>query len=178
MSRQLRNPYLWIILGPLTAFLILVSFHFPPDWISVPGRLGVFGLLAYVGLRYVGRAPVLAWQGNLSPEARNVVGWAMCICAMMFQQLYGTIYIAYDRPEWLSSLYWGPSFVILMLVGLGLVTSSVPRFWPFGGASGGMGTAASFMVGFLSAGALFSAQHLPTLWKLFSGFMLGLIHAF
>lgn len=178
MSRIATNPYTWIILGPLVVFISLAVASFPPDWINIVGRLSIFGLLAYIAVRYVGRAPKLAWSGDLSAPARNIVGWAMVISALMFQQGYGALYIAYDRPVWLSSQYWSPSFVILMLVGLSLVTSSVPRFWPFGGASGGMGTVASFMVGFMSAAALFLAQHLPVLWKVVSGAFLALTHAF
>lgn len=175
---RLNNPYLFIVLGPLVGFLTLVGFSVDPDLISIPGRLLIFGALAYIGVRYVGRAPVLAWRGDMSLAARNIIGWAMAISAMMLQQGYGLVYIAYDRPDWLSSLYWSPSFTVLMLVGLSLVMSSVPRVWPFGGhGRSGFGMLTSFLIAILSAGTLFFIEHLPVAWKLLMTLMAGLTHA-
>lgn len=165
MTRLLANPYFWILFAPLAAFLTAIYFKVDPDWISIGGRSVVFGLLAYIAVRYVGTAPRLAWNGDWSDAARNVVGWSMAITAMMLQQLYGALFIIMDRPAWLSSLYWSPSFVILMCVGLSLVMSSIPRFWPFGGPGGGMSAAGSLVVGLIGAGGLFFIQHIPVIWK-------------
>jgi hypothetical protein len=179
MNRHLRNPYWAIIILPLAAFLLLIAISVDPDWISIPTRIMVFGVLAFIAIRYVGRAPILAWNADFSAPARNIVGWGMSISAMMMQQVYGTLYLAYDRPLWLSSQYYSPAFSILMLVGLGLVFSSVPRFWPFGpGGAAGLGSAASFIIGVLSTMALFGLQHLPYLWKTLTAVFIGMTRAF
>lgn len=178
MNRHLRNPYWAIIILPLAAFLLLTSISVDPDWISIPTRIMVFGVLAFIAIRYVGRAPVLAWRADFSAPARNIVGWGMSISAMMLQQVYATLYIAYDRPQWLNSQYYSPAFSVLMLVGLGLVFSSVPKFWPFGpGGGAGLGSATSFIIGVLSTAALFGAQHLPFLWKALVAVFIGFTHA-
>ncbi len=165
MNRLLGNPYFWVLSVPLALFLTAIYFRVAPDILTVGGRAAVFGLLAYIAVRYVGTAPILAWRGDWSAAARNIVGWSMTISAMMLQQLYGAFFILMDRAPWLSSLYWGSSFVVLMCVGLALVMSSVPKFWPFGGAGTGMSAAASFMVGIIGAAGLLFAQQLPHIWK-------------
>jgi hypothetical protein len=165
MNRLLLNPYFWVLLVPLVAFLTAVYFKVEPDYLNIGGRTVVFGLLAYIAVRYVGTAPILAWRGDWSDAARNVIGWGTSISAMMFQQVYSALYLIMDRPLWLSSQYWGPSFVVLMCVGLALVVSSVPRFWPFGGPGSGMGATASLVVGLLGAAGLFFVQQLPMVWK-------------
>jgi hypothetical protein len=178
MNRHFRNPYWAIILFPLAVFLLLAALSVDPDWISIPARASIFGVLAFIAVRYVGRAPVLAWRGDFSAAARNICGWGMTIIAMMLQQVYATLYIAYNRPEWLSSQYYSPALSVLMLVGLSLVFSSVPKFWPFGPGGGGLGSAASFLVGVLSTAALFGAQHLPFLWKAITTIFIGMTRAF
>lgn len=177
MKRLLTNPYLAILLVPLAAFLLLVQVNIAPDPISIFARIYVFALFAYVGARYVGRAPVLMVEGNTSPEARNIVGWALVIVGSMLTQVYAALYIWYDRPEWLSSQYWSPSFVVLIGTGLTLVASSVPRFPPFGNSPHGLSVIASFVVGFSSAVGLFLASHIPQVVAFFRGIWGGVAHA-
>lgn len=166
MTRLLANPYFWVLALPLAMFLTAIYFRADPDSLNIGGRAVAFGLLAYIAVRYVGTAPGLVWRGDWTDAARNVTGWGMTISAMMLQQAYGALYIITDRPHWLSSQYWGSSFVVLMCVGLALVVSSVPRFWPFGGPGSGMGAAASLVVGLLGATGLFFIQQLPTVWPI------------
>lgn len=160
MSR-LNNPYLAIILVPLAFFLFLMHLRADPDLISLWGRGVVFVLLGYIAARYVGRAPMLMWENNFTPEARNIVGWAIMLIGFMLQIAYGWLFIAYERPEWLSSQYWGASFVILIGVGLAIVASSVPRFPPFGDGRNGLSEIASILVVVASTIGLFVASHIP-----------------
>lgn len=168
MNRQLTNPWWAILLLPAAIFLIYAGAGFPPDWINLAVRLYVFVLLIFVGARYVGRAPVLMWQANLTPESRNIGGWALALVSMAFVQAYAWLFITLARPAWLTSSYWSPSFVVLMGVGLTLVASSIRKNPPASLNDGGLPVAASFVVGFLSACGLFIAGHVPEIAKLFS----------
>jgi len=175
---RLRNPYLWVLLLPLLGFILVMLLGVDPDHVNLAGRLYFFGLLGYVGARYVGRAPVLMWRGDTTPEGRNIVGFALFIVAIMLTQAYAWIAISAGRPAWLAEAYYSPALVVLAGVGVTLVASSVPRF-PFPPANGnGLTRWTSFLVGFLSATALLMAQHLPALWKLVTVWLSGMARAF
>lgn len=175
MIRLFTNTYAAILLVPLVAFIGLVAVGVPPDPINLLARLYVFAGFAYVGARYVGRAPTLMWRGDTSPEARNIVGWGVIIMASMMQQLYAWLYIVYERPEWLSSSYWSPSFVVLAGVGLTLVASSVPRFPPFGTGPNGLSVISSFCVGLGAALGLFFLAHVAQVWVAIKALFLTLV---
>lgn len=177
MRRILTNPYLAILLAPLATFLLLVNFGVAPDPISLVARVYVFAMFAYVGARYVGRAPSLMWHGNMAPEARNISGWSLVILGSMMTQVYAWLYIVYDRPEWLSSQYWSPAFVVLIATGLTLVASSVPRFPPFGTGAHGLSVISSFVVGFSSAMFLVLLQHLGHIWSVIKAVFSSAVHA-
>ncbi len=166
---QLTNPYLAVILAPLAVFLALVYFHVEPDMISLWARFYAFAMLGYVGSRYVGRAPILVWKRNTTPEARNVVGWAIVVVGFMFQIAYGWVFIAYDRPQWLSSQYW---------VGLSVVASSVPRFPPYGDGRNGLSEIASIVVVIGSSLSVFAASHIPQIIATIKGLWSGALAAF
>lgn len=178
MKRQLTNPYWAMILAPLAAFLALVKLQVEPDTLSLWVRFYSFAALGYVGARYVGRAPVLIWSKNMTPEARNVVGWAIVIVGFMLNIAYGWIYIAYDRPVWLSSQYWGVSFVTLIALGVTIVATSVPRFPPFGNGRNGLSEIASVLVVIGSALAVFIGSHIPQAIAIFKGIWGGVLAAF
>jgi len=177
--KQLTNPYWAIFLVPLAIFILLIYWRTDPDIINLWGRGGVFALLAYISARYVGRAPVLVWEKDTTPEARNIVGWAIVLIGFMLQISYGWIYIRYDRPIWLSSQYWGASFIILIGVGLAVVASSIPKLPPFGGGRHGLSDIASVAVVFVSALGVFIMSHvnIPTLVSIFKGIWSGLLSA-
>lgn len=178
MRHHLTNPYYAAIFVPLVSFLVMVYLRVEPDLISLLGRAYVFGLLCYIAARYVGRAPVLIWERNTSPEARNIVGWAIVLVGFALQIAYGWVYIAYDRPSWLSSQYWGASVVVLVAVGLSIVATSVPRFPPFGDGRNGLGEVASLLVVIGSALSVFAVSHIPQLWNLFRSLFNGISRAF
>lgn len=177
MRRILTNPYSAILLAPLVSFLLVVNVGVSPDPISLVSRVYVFALFAYVGARYVGRAPSLMWNGDMRAEARNISGWALVILGSMMTQVYAWLYIVYDRPEWLSSQYWSPSFVVLIATGLTLVASSVPRFPPFGVGGQGLSVIASFVVGFSSAMFLVLLQQIGHVWMILKAIFAGAVHA-
>ncbi len=177
MRRVLTNPYLAIILAPLLVFVLLVYAGTPADTINVAARVYVFSLFAYVGARYVGRAPALMLDGNMSPEARNIVGWSLVCLGSMLQMAYGVVYIAWDRPDWLASQFWGPAFVALVGVGLTLVASSVPRLPPFGNNTHGLSVVSSFLVGISGALFLFVLQHIAQAFAILKAGLFGLVHA-
>lgn len=174
---QLTNPYLAVVLVPLTIFLFMVYSHVNPDDINLWGRAGVFILLAYISARYVGRAPMLAWERDTSPEARNIFGWALLLVGFTLQIAYGWIYIYYDRPSWLASQYWGASFVVLIGVGLAVVATSLPRLPPFGGGRNGLGELASMLVVLGSAAMLFIVSHIPAVVAVLKGIWGGILAA-
>lgn len=174
---QLTNPYWYILGAPIVIFLALVLLKVEPDSINLWGRTIVFGLLGYIAARYVGRAPILMWERNFSPEARNIVGWALCLVGFMLQIAYGWIYIAYDRPVWLASQYWGASFVILVGVGLSVVASSVPRLPPFGNDRNGLSEIASIFVVMLSVLGVFIVSHIPQVLNIIKSLFHGALSA-
>lgn len=173
----MNNPYILALLIPLISFLSLIALKVNPDWISLVSRVYAFVILGYVGARYVGRAPVLVWQRNTTEEARNVIGWGVAIVGFMLQIAYGWIYIAYDRPEWLSSQYWSASIIVLVSVGLTIVATSVPRFPPFGDGRNGLSEVASLVVVVSSALMVFLASHLPQVWAMIKGLLNGVLAA-
>ena len=176
MTKALHNPYTWVLVIPLIAFICCVTFGVDPDLIGLWGRFYCVALIAYVGARYVGRAPILMVKGDMSPEGRNITGFALFLVAILLQQAYGRLYISMDRPVWLSVTYFNPAFVILASVGMTLVASSVPRFpFPPFGSGNGLGVTTSFLVGFLSATLLILSQHVVAVVKFL---LLPVIHAF
>lgn len=177
MKRLFTNPYLAILLVPLAVFLALVYANVQPDPISLLSRVYVFALFAYVGARYVGRAPSLMIEGNMSPEARNIVGWALLISGSMLTQIYAALYIWYDRPEWIASQYWSPSFVVLVATGLTLVASSVPRFPPFGTGPHGLSVISSFFIGLAAGGGMFLVTHIGQVLGFVKSLWVGAAHA-
>ncbi len=178
MKAQLTNPYWAMLLVPLALFLLLIHLRIEPDIINLWVRFYTFAALGYVGARYVGRAPVLMWRQNTSPEARNVIGWAILIVGFMLNIAYGWIYIAYDRPYWLSSQYWGVSFIALIALGVTVVASSVPKFPPFGDGRNGLSELGSFLVVALSALAVFAASHVPQIVVFLKSIFVGVSRAF
>lgn len=161
MNRLLTNPYAYALLIPLVLFVALVHLRTDPDTISLVGRIYVFCILGYIGARYVGRAPILMWERDTSPEARNIVGWGISLLGFAVQIAYGWIYIAYDRPLWLASQYWSSSILVLVAVGLTIVATSVPRFPPFGDGRNGLGEIASLLVVIASALGVLFVSHAP-----------------
>ena len=137
----------------------------------------MFIMLAYVGARYVGRAPVLMWEQNTSPEARNIVGFAIFLVGLALWTAYGWIFIRMGRPEWLASQYWNSSFVVLAGVGLSLVASSVPRFPPFGDGKNGLGEVASLLVAMLSFLTVLFVSHIPAALSAIKAVFAPLFHA-
>jgi len=178
MNRHIRNPYWYVLLIPLILFLGLVAISTPADTISVPGRVFIFGMLAYVTARYAGRAPRLMWEANTLPESRNIVGLGMFLVAQMASQAYGVVFTSLDRPEWLSSQYWIPAFITLGATGLILVASSIPRFPfpPFGNPKG-LSSWASIAFAVASSIGLSVASHAPYLAKIIAGLWGALLHA-
>lgn len=172
--KQLTNPYWAMLLFPLLSFVLLMGAKVEPDIINLWLRLYTFGMLCYVGARYVGRAPMLMWERNTSPEARNVVGWAIVIVGFALNIAYGWVYIAYDRPIWLSSQYWGVSFVVWIALGVTIVASSVPKFPPFRDGKNGLSDVASFFVVLISALSVFAISHIPQIWTAIKGLWLGI----
>lgn len=158
--RLLGNLYFLVLFVPLVIFLILVWLGVMSDPINLWSRLYVFGAFGYAGARYVGRAPLLALQDDRSSEARNIVGWAVIILALMAQQVYSWVYVSQGRPDFLTQSYWSPALVVLTGVGVTLVASSVPRFPPFGSGPQGLSVMGSFLVGLLSAISFFVASHM------------------
>lgn len=177
MKNQLTNPYWAILLVPLAFFLLLIHLRVDPDSINLWTRFYTFAMLGYVGARYVGRAPVLMWQKNMTPEARNVIGWAVVIVGFMLNIAYGWVYIAYDRPAWLSSQYWGVSFISLIALGISVVASSVPRLPPFGGGKNGLSELASAMVALGVGISVFAASHIPQIMAFFKALFAPVTHA-
>lgn len=171
------NPYIPTLLVPLFAFLVLMTFRVDPDAISLLSRIYAFVVLGYVGARYVGRAPVLMWQRNTSPEARNVVGWGIAVIGLLSQVAYGWLYIAYDRPVFLSSQYWSGGIVVLVAVGLTIVASSIPKFPPFGDGRNGLSESASIAVVVVSALGVFLVSHAPAIWGMIRGLFNGIMTA-
>jgi len=171
-----NNPYIAILFLPLTAFIALVLLGVTPDPINLVARVYVFSLFGYVGARYVGRAPVLIWTGDTRPEALNVAGWALVILGSMMTQLYGWLYIVYQRPVWISSQYWSPAFVVLIATGLSLVAFSVPRLPPFGKGSG-LSVAASFIIGLGTGIGMLVVSHVPQLWAIVKALWGGMLSA-
>ncbi len=178
MSRLLRNPYLYVLGVPLVAFVGLILAGVDPDHISLSARVFFFAMLAYVGARYMGRAPFLIWQGNTKPESINVIGFAILFVATALTQIYALLVITYDRAPWIVATYWSGGFVVLASVGITMVAYSIPRI-PLPPLSGrdGMGMLGSFLFAILSAGALFMAHNFPSIWKIVSAFFAGLMHA-
>lgn len=176
----LKNLYLWVLTLPVILLVVLISMGIQPDDISLPGRVGVFFVLAYVAARYAGSTPKLIWTGDRSPESRNITGWALFLISQMAVQCYAILTIALSengvRPAWLSSNYYSPAFVLLGLVGLGLVASSIPRFPrpPFFGPGSGASAMSSFIIAVLSAGSLWIIAHFPAFAKLVGGLFAAL----
>lgn len=179
MNRHLTNPYWYALFLPLILFLVLVAIRTPADSISIPGRVFIFGTLAYVTARYAGRAPRLMWEANTLPESRNIVGLGMFLVAQMMSQAYGVVYASMDRPDWLASQYYIPSFIVLGSVGLALVASSIPKFpFPPFGSPRGLGGWASVFFAVVSTLGLYLASHAPLAWKLMTGAFTALLHVF
>lgn len=182
MRNQLTNPYFAALLVPLAFFTFFIWLGVGADPISLTGRLVAFGLYAYIGARYVGTAPMLVWQKDFRAQARNVVGWAIAIVSAMATILYGWLFIAYGRPEWLSSTYWNPGFIILLCVGLAFVASSVPKVGPFPKGPPAMSVLGSIFIASLGTLGMFVLGHLPqaivVAKSVWSGILGSLVHAF
>ncbi len=177
--RHLKNPYWYALLVPLVLFLGLVALGVSADTISVPGRVLIFGMLAYVTARYAGRAPRLIWEANTLPESRHIVGLGMFLVAQMMSQAYGVVYVSLDRPEWIASQYYVPAFITLGSVGLAFVASSIPRFpFPPFGRPKGLSSWASILFALVSSGGLYLVSHAPYVVKFISGLWGGIMRAF
>ncbi len=182
LRRAIKNPYLWILLVPLVAFLTVVWLRAEPDEISVWVRIGVFLCLAYLTARYAGRTPRLMWEGNFTPESRNITGWGLFLLSQMATQVLAVLSISLSvagiRPGWLSSTYYSPALVSLGLVGLSLVASSIPKLPmpPFFGGKGFSG-AASVIIAVLSAAGLSIVSHFPAVMKAVASLFSALVHA-
>lgn len=173
----MNNPYIIVLVAPLIFFLGLVYFSVSADGINLWGRGVVVALLGYISARYVGRAPILIWERDFTPEARNIVGFAIVLIGFAFNIAYGWVYIVMSRPTWLASQYWGVSSILLIGVGLAIVASSIPRFPPFGDGRNGLGEMASLFVVICSALTMFVFSHLPQLWTALKGLFAGLLSA-
>lgn len=173
----MKNPYLYILGIPALLFFVLVIYGVSPDPISLITRIALFGLYGYVGARYLSRAPSLIWQRDTSPEAFNVVGWSLCIVGLMLSTAYGWLFIVYERPDWLSSLYFNPAFVTLTTIGMAMVAWSIPRVGIFPSGQRGLSTFAAFVIGFLSAASMFLIGKLPEIVSVVRAIFGGVLRA-
>lgn len=177
MSKALTNPYLYIIGIPAVSFTILAYAQISPDPISLVVRIVLFGLYGYIGARYLSRAPSLIFARDTSPEAFNIVGWSLGIVGLMLSTGYGWLFIVYERPDWLASMYWNPAFTTLTTVGMAMVAWSIPRVGMFPSGNRGLSTLGAFLIGFLSAGSMFLIGHIPQIVAMVKGFIASAVRA-
>lgn len=174
MKTLLRNVYLYIFGIPALTFVALMTAQTPTDWINLVARVAVSVLVAYIAGRYIWRAVALVRDGNTAPEAFNVIGWSTFLLAYIIQTLWGAVFIAMDRPLWMSSLYINSALVVLACVGAGMVAWSIPRVGIFPTEQKGVMNAALLIIG---AGLMFVVSHIPQAVTIIKNMFMGFAHA-
>ena len=151
MSGWLRNSWLWLTVGAVSAFAVPAIASVPADFL-----LDLFAtLLAIVLLggafKYMTRAPQHWLDGNMSPEARQIIGYATAFSGMTALCVYGYVFRAMDRPTWLSQQYWAAGIFYTILIGFLAVAWSNRNPAPATKST----RFGSFFLGFLASCALF-----------------------
>lgn len=176
MRRILKNPWTWIFALPALVFVILVSVHAPVDTMLLTFGFLLFLAIALPASKYVLRAPVLVYQGDVSSEALNITGWACVMLSLESTQVYRWVYITMDRPAWLTETYWSSSFIYAMFYGFLLVAWSTRRAVPKP-PNGRVGLG-GFFIGFATAIGLMLSGILPSVTRTVVVLFGSLTHAF
>lgn len=164
MKRTWRNPWTWILLPPILLFVILAALGVPADWIVLTFGLLVFLAAALVAGKYVIRAPVLIYAGDIENQSVNIVGWSLVLLSLMASQVLRWVSINLDRPEWLTQQYWSSALVYALFLGFVLVAWST-RKASTAPPSGRLGLGGWF-VGLLTGIGLMASGALPMAAKL------------
>lgn len=162
MNRLVRNLWMWITFASALVFVIPVIAAVPADWAVQTHRILLFVVVGVAFSRYVARAPVLWWEGNSSPEAKQIIGFAIVLAGLLYQLAYSWIYVQMGRPDWLAQTYWSDGSVYVLLIGFLLVAWSTRSPSPH--VRGNRLT--SYLVGVLTGLGLMLSGALPQTIKL------------
>lgn len=175
MSRLIRNPWTYLLLGPAALFALLILVGVTPDALVLTFGFLVFLVVSVAATKYAFRAPSLIWEGNTQNDSVNIIGWAAVLVSLMSTQVYRWVFISMGRPDWLIETYWSPLFVYTMFLGFTLVAWSTRRATPKP-PSGRFGWG-SFFVGVISALGLMLSGILPGVTKFVLGLFGASVHA-
>lgn len=162
------NPWVWITLAVAVIFAIPPLAGVPADGAVQFHRLFLFIVVSVSFSRYISRAPAMWWNGDKSPEAKQIIGFAVALFGILYQSLYAWFYVQLGRPEWLTVMYWGDGSTYLTLVGFLLIAWSTRN--PAPRVRGNR--FASYLVGLLTGLGLMLSGILPQTIRLL-GMALG-----
>lgn len=163
------NPWVWITLAAAVIFAIPPLAGVPADSTVQVHRLFLFIVVSVAFSRYISRAPAMWWDGDKSPEAKQIIGFAVVLFGLLYQSLYAWLYVQLGRPDWLTVTYWSDGSTYLTLVGFLLIAWSTnpPRPMRLRGSRVG-----SYLVGLLTGLGLMLSGILPQAIRLL-GMALG-----
>lgn len=176
VKRILKNRWLWLLLPMPISIGLLMLFHVPADLALVVLGFLIFVVASIVSSRYVLRAPILVWEGNVEKSAVNVLGWSLVLVSILATQTYRWLFIQADRPDAWTQTYWSSSFLVVMFAGFCFVAYSTVRDVPREPRGKRLGLG-GFLVGFLSALGLTLSGILPGLYRMASMALAGLLRA-
>lgn len=146
-----------------------------PDVLLLILGVLIFVALSMLASRYVPRAPVLIYSGNIENEAIHIVGYSIVFLSLMATQVLRWVAIQLGRPDWLTAQYWSADIVLSMFYGFALVVWSTRRVTPRP-PSGRIGVR-GFLVGLISGIGLMLSGILPHLGKIVSAAFMALTKA-
>lgn len=167
-----RNPYLYIFGVPALTFLLLMAMQTPTDHINMVGRIVSVMLVGYIAARYMWRSVFLIISADTRPESFNLVGWSTFLIAFILATVWGAVFIALDRPAFMSSLYVNSATVILGAIGAAMIAWSIPRVGIFPNDQKGLSSLAAFVVG---AGLMFLLSHAPQVISVARNVIAGIV---
>lgn len=167
------NPWVWITLAAALIFAIPPLAGVPADGTVQVHRFFLFIVVSVAFSRYISRAPAMWWDGDKSPEAKQIIGFAVVLFGILYQSLYAWLYVQLGRPEWLTVMYWSDGSTYLTLVGFLLIAWSTRA--PAPRVRGNR--FASYLVGLLTGLGLMLSGVLPQTIRLL-GLALGKVVAF
>lgn len=164
-----RNLWLWITLASALVFVIPLLAGVPADWAAQVHRFILFVIVSVAFSRYIVRAPFMWWEGDMRPEAKQIIGFAVVLFGILYQNLYAWIFVAIGRPDALLTQYWSDGSVFLMVLGFLFIAWSTnpPRPMRLRGSRVG-----SYLVGLLTGLGLMLSGILPQAIRLL-GMALG-----
>jgi DMSO reductase anchor subunit len=123
---NLNSPFVRAVAATVVLFIAfsLVALVIPPDPLSIGLRV-LLVLACIIGVYRWGPTALRVYRNGASePHEQGILAVVVLLLGLAANQVYSAVYVALDRPEWVSQYHFSGFLVFLILIGVVLFTVS------------------------------------------------------